>query len=337
MPPRKTKKQEELSTEEKPIRYSSIGNIISPCNTITEEYVRKYIKEYGYDLISFVPVKYDMIFSDKDGYKYKHNFMGFKKGVRPWIVGKINPYNIDNIKLYLLNNNINLELISSSINNIKEKLTFKDNEGYFYTISFPQVKAGYNSYKFSNANYFVLENINLWIKKTNKEYTLESKKYINAIEKLLWKCTSKECGEYFEKDWGNISQGIGCPHCKESNGEKMVRNFLKDKFNFEPQYTFEGLVSDANNPLRFDFAVFEDDNKLKCLIEYDGEQHYNWKKTWITKEQFERIQYHDKLKNEYCLKNNIKLIRIRWKDFKNIEKILKNELNIIQKGENIGS
>jgi len=43
------------------------------------------------------------------------------------------------------------------------------------------------------------------------------------------------------------------------------------------------------------------------------------------------LQYHDKLKNEYCKKHNIKLVRISYKDFKNIEAILTKELDILAK------
>lgn len=36
----------------------------------------------------------------------------------------------------------------------------------------------------------------------------------------------------------------------------------------------------------------------------------------------------DNIKKEYCIKNNIKLIEISYKDYKNIENILIKELNL---------
>ena len=39
-------------------------------------------------------------------------------------------------------------------------------------------------------------------------------------------------------------------------------------------------------------------------------------------EKFKSQQYRDKIKTEYCKNNNIKLIRIPYTDFDNIEKIL---------------
>ena len=35
----------------------------------------------------------------------------------------------------------------------------------------------------------------------------------------------------------------------------------------------------------------------------------------MTLEAFQKIQYHDKLKNDYCIKNDIKLIRIKYNEF----------------------
>jgi hypothetical protein len=54
-------------------------------------------------------------------------------------------------------------------------------------------------------------------------------------------------------------------------------------------------------------------------IEYDGEQHFRENNIW-GKESFVRTKKHDKIKNEYCDKNNIRLIRIRFDE--NVQVIL---------------
>lgn len=46
-------------------------------------------------------------------------------------------------------------------------------------------------------------------------------------------------------------------------------------------------------------------------------------------ENFKTVQYHDAIKNKYCEDNNIKLLRIPYWDFDNIEEILKKELTTI--------
>jgi hypothetical protein len=40
------------------------------------------------------------------------------------------------------------------------------------------------------------------------------------------------------------------------------------------EYSFKGLNSENGRPLRFDFAVFDDNGDLDFLIEYQGIQHY---------------------------------------------------------------
>jgi very-short-patch-repair endonuclease len=63
---------------------------------------------------------------------------------------------------------------------------------------------------------------------------------------------------------------------------------------------------------RFDFYLPD----INTCIEYDGKQHFNFVGTWYqTKEEFERAIQRDKEKTEYCIKNNIKLIRIPYYDY----------------------
>ena len=47
-----------------------------------------------------------------------------------------------------------------------------------------------------------------------------------------------------------------------------------------------------------------------------------------TKNNFKIRVEHDNIKTQYCLDNNIKLIRIPYWEFDNIENILKQELNL---------
>lgn len=72
----------------------------------------------------------------------------------------------------------------------------------------------------------------------------------------------------------------------------------------------------------------------KYIIEFDGKQHFNiggWNDNKALEKNFE----HDKLKNEYCLKNNIPLIRIPYTHLKKIclNDLLLETSNFIVKGE----
>ena len=58
---------------------------------------------------------------------------------------------------------------------------------------------------------------------------------------------------------------------------------------------------------------------LKCLIEYQGIQHYSYNASWkCSKDAFEDGQIRDNLKREYCIKNSINLIEIPYWDFNKI-------------------
>lgn len=62
-------------------------------------------------------------------------------------------------------------------------------------------------------------------------------------------------------------------------------------------------------------------------IEYDGYTHFSANGGWNTEENLAKIQYSDRIKNNYCKEHNIKLIRIPYTDFKNLdEEYLLNRL-----------
>ena len=43
---------------------------------------------------------------------------------------------------------------------------------------------------------------------------------------------------------------------------------------FQEEYIFPDLLSSSGRPLRFDFAVLDDNGEVDFLIEYQGIQHY---------------------------------------------------------------
>lgn len=62
---------------------------------------------------------------------------------------------------------------------------------------------------------------------------------------------------------------------RSSLGEKSIEKLLRENnINYKKEYAFQDLVSINNVLLRFDFAIFDENNEIERLIEYDGEQHY---------------------------------------------------------------
>lgn len=149
--------------------------------------------------------------------------------------------------------------------------------------------------------------------------------YIGALDKIGFK--HNLCGYEWEATPSNFLQGTRCPQCNNSKGEDAVRRYLESNhIKFQREYSFYNLVGLGGAPLRYDFAIFGNmDNGSPFLIEYDGEFHF---KKFYENQNFERLQEHDKLKNQYCEDNDIPLLRIPYWEFDNIEKILEDNLNV---------
>lgn len=164
--------------------------------------------------------------------------------------------------------------------------------------------------------------------KTLGEYSLAIKYWGGYRNKVYVKHNSKKCGHY--KFWVSpislVSNKVCCPICKESLGEVKVRTFLvNNKIKFIPEYSFDDLRGKNNRKLRFDFGIFDKNNNLTSLIEFDGTYHYKVYKR-STAENLAGQQYRDELKNQYCKDNNIKLLRIPYWEYQNIYEILQKEL-----------
>jgi len=102
---------------------------------------------------------------------------------------------------------------------------------------------------------------------------------------------------------------------RASNGERKIYDILTDAgLSFEEEYSFPDLLSSNNRPLRFDFAVMDDDGQLDFLIEYQGIQHYHPKSKYGGWAGLRKQQFNDMKKREYCKSHNIPLVIIPYLD-----------------------
>ena len=102
---------------------------------------------------------------------------------------------------------------------------------------------------------------------------------------------------------------------RASRGEIKIEEILQQAgLNFTEEYSFPDLISSSGRPLRFDFAVFDDNDNLDFLIEYQGIQHYLPKSKFGGFSGLRKQQYNDLMKREYCRKHNIILIAIPYTD-----------------------
>lgn len=139
-------------------------------------------------------------------------------------------------------------------------------------------------------------------------------------------------------DWdilpNNIKKGRWCPICSMPFSEKVVWDYLKSfGLNIAVQYKLEGLEGKNYEKLRFDFAVLSNDDELIYLIEVDDEEHRD---NHDNCERRLKARERDRLKDDYCDKNNIKLYRMdvpfrkdkKW-DYDDYYRYINTELKFI--------
>lgn len=104
---------------------------------------------------------------------------------------------------------------------------------------------------------------------------------------------------------------------KFSKAELIIANFLKDNgVEFYSEFFFKEMtVKGKAKVLFFDFYMPD----LNIAIEFDGEQHYTGK---FNGKKMINQATNDFLKSAFCKKKKINLIRIKYTDFENIEKII---------------
>ena len=151
------------------------------------------------------------------------------------------------------------------------------------------------------------------------EYDYSLVIYIDSTTKVFIIC--KEHGK-FEQRPNNHLRGQGCPKCKESKGENIIRKYLKEQAcSFKTQYTFEDCKN--INKLPFDFGILHD-GKLIGLIEYQGIQHYKSIEYWGGEDRLKYTQNNDLIKSAYCQRNNIPLLTIHYTDKNVIHELIRN-------------
>ena len=130
-------------------------------------------------------------------------------------------------------------------------------------------------------------------------------------KQAYWICKC-ECGNTISVLGTHLRKGHtqSCGCIKSKGEEKIAKILFSYNVNFKKEVTFNDCYDKAL--LRFDFGIYNN-NTLQYLIEYDGAQHYLFDQHgWNNKENYDKTKSRDIIKNQYCLKNNIPLIRIPY-------------------------
>lgn len=136
---------------------------------------------------------------------------------------------------------------------------------------------------------------------------------------VIWLCQC-DCGNQIFARSDELTTGHtqSCGCIKQSRGEEKIENILKSyNIEYQKEYSFHDLKSGRGGSLRFDFAIFQN-KQLAMLIEFDGEQHFHEAKGVFATTPLAERQQNDTMKNEYCKKHGIKLVRIPYYEIGNL-------------------
>ena len=124
--------------------------------------------------------------------------------------------------------------------------------------------------------------------------------------------------------WSEIK--CDCHHI--SSFQWIVNKLLvENNVSYRVEYSFSDLYGIyGKNKLAFDFAIFNEDNTIKCLIECQGEQHFEPVEKFGGETAYLNQVKNDNLKREYAQNHNYQLIEISYKNkqYKEVEEILKS-------------
>jgi hypothetical protein len=155
---------------------------------------------------------------------------------------------------------------------------------------------------------------------TNK-YLYDYVEYKNMHTKVKIICSIH--GEFMQPPQEHIN-GQGCPKCNQSKGERMIEKYLTtNKIDFIPQKKFDDCRYIKH--LVFDFYL----PKYNTCIEFNGIQHYYPVDIFGGEYNLDITIKRDRIKEEYCKLNDIKLIVIK-QDKKHIDiKDVSEQINSI--------
>lgn len=154
----------------------------------------------------------------------------------------------------------------------------------------------------------------------------------NKWGSIIWNCKC-DCGNETLVTSRNLLRGhvTSCGCLKSKNEERIKKLLSKHNIKYESQYSINDLINPhTDGKLRFDFAIYDNNNHVIMFIEYDGVQHFeicNFSgNEEAMKKIFEKQQKCDNVKNEYCKRNGFSLLRIPYTHENHVEEIILSAL-----------
>lgn len=144
------------------------------------------------------------------------------------------------------------------------------------------------------------------------KYDYSKVEYINSYTPVCIICS--EHGEFYQIPHTHLT-GKGCKKCRGSKGEDKIARIFESK---NIRFIHDENCLEFLGELRPDFYLPD----YNLIIEYDGEQHFKSIEIFGGVERFEKTQELDALKTQLCEEHNIKLVRISYTQFNEIERII---------------
>lgn len=147
-------------------------------------------------------------------------------------------------------------------------------------------------------------------------YSYEKTKFIDMNKKVSIACPVH--GIFSQLAAHHIFMKTGCPKCKSSHGETVIRTWLTSHdIIFIEQYR----NSDCKDKRSLPFDFYLPDYNL--LIEYQGKQHFEYyRKFHRSLKGFEQMKKRDSIKRNWAINNSFIYLEIDYLNINNIQNIL---------------
>ena len=144
-----------------------------------------------------------------------------------------------------------------------------------------------------------------WDYTKNKDLTPQTMCWCSG-KKVYWLCENKH--SFYQSIAHRTASKENCPYCSGSKAERLLYNILKDfNISFKREKSFDDmLIKDK----RYDIYIRIGKG---LLLELDGAQHFTDKYIMFENQTpFSVRRKKDNLKNDYCLRKGIPLLRIPY-------------------------
>lgn len=321
------------------LRYSDVKKFIESknCKLISKEYENNSTKlNIQCSCGEIFKVSFNTFKKDE---QWQCKSCGEKKRIKSMQdrVGGFKYYTYEDVKS-IIESKTDLVLLSEEYNGCFDELKLKCSCGeifykpfntIIYNINFGKRNLCPKCIKKGNDESFRLKEEDIQEKiidfyKYKKFILLNHEGYKNNRSLMSFKCS--KCGHIFISTVHELTTGDGkvCPNCEATyaKGEAKIKNFLdKRRINYKKEKTFKECRH--KKALRFDFYLPD----YNCCIEFDGKQHYEVVNYFGGEKGYIERKRNDSIKNEYCKKNNISLLRIPYFKFNDVENILNDFLD----------